>query len=306
MFKYIVVLLQRVNMLLLSLPFVGYYIDLLFLVLNAVLPLGAGVMVAKGTENSNRPKKMLVLYDFEACPYCRRVRETLTTLDLDVMVYPCPRETLAQYGVVKDGRHRRVAQELGGKAQFPLLVDENEDVDGGPLVMYGSMQIVSYLWEKYGNGATHPLNYSLCMGRLGLSANFVTLAVMRCLPEHGMMRMPSRKPDRPLELYSFEGSPFAKKVREVLCCLELPYILRNVGKYSKAKRAAFTEQYADHLSPIRKRAGLIMVPLLVDPNTGTVMTESEDIKQYLLKTYKLGDCVQASFLDYSTDGKKDD
>ncbi len=45
-----------------------------------------------------------------------QVREAVSVLDLDVMVYPCP----------KDGpTWRAKAIELGGKSQFPYLVDDN-------------------------------------------------------------------------------------------------------------------------------------------------------------------------------------
>lgn len=45
-----------------------------------------------------------------------QVREAMSTLDLDVEVYPCP----------KDGTTwRPKAIELGGKKQFPYLVDPN-------------------------------------------------------------------------------------------------------------------------------------------------------------------------------------
>ncbi|MCY1012286.1 glutathione S-transferase N-terminal domain-containing protein [Nannocystis pusilla] len=37
-----------------------------------------------------RPTGELVLYEFEACPFCRKVREALVWLDLDVTMRPCP------------------------------------------------------------------------------------------------------------------------------------------------------------------------------------------------------------------------
>jgi glutathione S-transferase len=89
----------------------------------------------------------------------------------------------------------------------------------------------------------------------------------------GMRYTPSRKPEQPLELYSFEGSPYCRIVRETLSSLEIPYVLHNVAKDSPS-RAAFVE-----------RSGKMMVPYLVDPNTGTEMFESADIKNYLLATY---------------------
>ena len=51
-----------------------------------------------------KPKELLELYDFEACPYCRLVREALTELDLDAMIYPCPK---------RGTRFRPLAAELG-------------------------------------------------------------------------------------------------------------------------------------------------------------------------------------------------
>ena len=38
-----------------------------------------------------RPEKMLEVYEFESCPFCRKAREALSILDLDAMIYPCPK-----------------------------------------------------------------------------------------------------------------------------------------------------------------------------------------------------------------------
>mgnify|MGYP002038606534 CR=1 FL=1 len=34
----------------------------------------------------NRPEKTLILYDFEGCPFCRKVREALSILDLEAEI----------------------------------------------------------------------------------------------------------------------------------------------------------------------------------------------------------------------------
>ncbi len=81
----------------------------------------------------------------------------------------------------------------------------------------------------------------------------------------------------PLELYSFESSPFCRIVRERLCTLELPYLLHNVAKGSPG-RDAFVE-----------RSGKMMVPYLIDPNTETSLFESADIARYLEDTYAISD-----------------
>src|SRR5262245_53926511 len=83
-----------------------------------------------------RPDKPLSLYEFEACPYCRKVREMLSFLDLNAMIYPCP----------KGGpRFREEVRAKGGKAQFPYLVDPNTDT-----AMYESDGIIRYLADRYG------------------------------------------------------------------------------------------------------------------------------------------------------------
>jgi glutaredoxin len=65
-----------------------------------------------------RPDKPLSLYEFEACPFCRKVREMLSFLDLNAMIYPCPKG---------GSRFRNEVRAKGGKAQFPYLVDPNTD-----------------------------------------------------------------------------------------------------------------------------------------------------------------------------------
>ncbi len=200
-----------------------------------------------------RPERPLRLYDFEACPYCRKAREALTVLDLDVEIYPCP----------KGGqRYRPWVKANGGRERFPYLVDPNTDI-----ALYESDEITRYLFETYGSGrvplplAAGPLtdlsSYAASAWRLG----------------RGRSYRPAKAPAKLLELYSYEGSPFCRIAREALCELELPYLLHNVAQRS-AKREAF-----------KALAGKIQVPYLVDPNTGKAMFESADIVAYLHRTY---------------------
>jgi glutathione S-transferase len=200
-----------------------------------------------------RPEKPLELYEFEACPFCRKVREALTQLDLDALVLPCP----------KGGpRFREEVRRRGGKYQFPYLVDPNTGKE-----MYESDEIVSYLYERYGAGRPP---FGLAGGAFtNLSAGLAS--ALR--PGFGSRYRPARAPEVPLELWSFEASPFCRIVRECLSSLELPYRLHNVGKGSP-RRPAF-----------RERAGKLMVPWLVDPNTGVATFESADIVRYLTRTY---------------------
>ena len=216
----------------------------------SVARLGTGMAV--GTPGK-RPAQPLELYEFEACPYCRKVREALSILDLDALVKPCP----------KNGpRFREEVRRRGGKAQFPYLIDPNTGIE-----MYESDDIIRYLFKTYGNGAAPMLL------RLGPVTDVTASVASAWRLGAGQRYRPARAPEKPLELWSFEASPFCRIAREALCTLELPYVLHNVAKGS-AGREAFVS-----------RSGKMMVPYLLDPNTGRSMFESADIVRYLDETY---------------------
>jgi glutathione S-transferase len=200
-----------------------------------------------------RPSQPLELYEFEGCPFCRKVREALTVLDLDAIIYPCPKNA---------PRFREEVKKRGGKAQFPYLVDPNTEKE-----MYESDEINRYLFEQYGSGSVPPMLAAGVVTDIMASA----ASVMRL--GRGSFYRCSNPPPLLLELYSYEGSPFCRVVREVLSELELAYLLHNVARGS-AKREAFIA-----------RSGKMMVPYLVDPNTTVAMFESADINTYLQKTY---------------------
>lgn len=225
-----------------------------------------------------QPEKPLELYEFEACPYCRLVREALTELDLDVLIRPCP-----QGGQ----RYRAQVQSLGGKLQFPFLVDPNTGAR-----LYESAAIIEYLARTYDGRTrkTRGWRRSLALGgSYGASALRVSLKGVR-----GLKAQASKAPAKPLELYSFESSPYSRPVRELLCELELPYLLRNTGKgrMSDMGPASWRDQWfkgpkdtTRNRAVLAGRANHVQVPYLVDPNTGVEMFESKDIMAYLLKTY---------------------
>ena len=136
--------------------------------------------------------------------------------------------------------------------------------------MYESDDIVRYLFETYGVGGI-PL--PLAGGPLTDLSSMLS-GLFR--PGLGVWRHPSREPKEPLELYSYEASPYSRIVREELSSLELPYLLHNVARGS-AQRGSFEQ-----------RSGQLMVPYLIDPNTDRAMFESADIVRYLRATYALG------------------
>ncbi len=235
---------------------------------------GRGIMA---TPANLAPQQPLQLYEFEGCPYCRLVRETLTELDLDAMIYPCP----------KGGtRFRPEVMRRGGKAQFPFLVDPNTGRD-----MYESADIIAYLFETYGRRPTPGVSAVPMLNQV------TSFAATMLRPMAGMRARRSRPAEQPLELYSFESSPFARRVRERLSELELPYLLRNVGRTRpseniplpiRARLGISVPPESENRRAFHARAGHIMVPYLIDPNTGRELFESAAIMRYLDETYGAG------------------
>ena len=243
-------------------------------VLNSTLT--SSLRFWRGTNSrpsAKQPAKHLQLYEFEACPFCRLVREALTELDLDAMIYPSP------HG---GKRFRPRVEKLGGKRQFPFLVDPNSRRS-----LYESADIIGYLYERYGERSPptrllRPLD--------------VSSAVLAGIPRlgAGARARSSKAPKKPLELFSFESSPYSRRVRELLCELEIPYLLRSTGKarWQDLGPPSFRATLFPDLpvegrtrKELLDRAGKVQVPYLVDPNTGTEMFESDSIRDYLLKTY---------------------
>ena len=239
--------------------------------LSTLVRAGNGI---QSTPAVVKPKKMLQLYDIENCPYCRLVREALTELDLDAEIYPCPKQ---------GERFRPELEARGGKAQFPYLVDPNTGTE-----MYESLDIVAYLFETYGQRQL-PLKWRA--GRLQTLGSMLASAPR---VSQGMQARPGVEPEYLLELYSFESSPYARPVRELLCEMEIPYVLRNCGRTQlqewilpplrKALNITPTSELANRVA-LQDMEGRVSIPYLYDPNSETGLFESEDIVQYLRDTY---------------------
>lgn len=224
---------------------------------------------------STTPEIMLKLYDIENCPYCRLVREAFTELDLDVEIYPCPKGGLI---------YRDFVKESGGKPQFPFLIDPNTGVK-----MYESMDIVAYLFKIYSDKPL-PLKWQLgSLQKVG--------SILAGIPRsgEGTVKAKSQPPLQLLELYSFESSPFARIVRECLCEMEIPYIVRNCGRteLSEWLVPAVRDLLKSHPNSklnnrkvLQARTGRVSIPYLYDPNTAVGLYESADIVRYLKQHYE--------------------
>ena len=79
------------------------------------------------------------------------------------------------------------------------------------------------------------------------------------------------QPDEMLEVYQFEGCPFCSKVRQKMTDLGIDFIARAVDPEDRSR--------------VEEVSGQTNVPVLVDPNTDTIMPESDDIVEYLEEHY---------------------
>jgi Glutathione S-transferase, N-terminal domain len=194
------------------------------------------------------PDHHLVLYEYEASPWCRLVREYATILDLNIHIRPCPRQTLFLEGAFDaSSRFRPEAMDLlkshrqTDDLTFPLLVD---DTYGYPIVLAQSYEILEHLWEHYGQDILAGENYERRPDQRWNSTNipfplrFLSLVApsyLRPWPTSGVLQTASEfdeKSGKELTSYQAEGCPESRLTREVLCTLEIPYLSVAVGKGS--------------------------------------------------------------------------
>lgn len=248
-----------------------YQIDVASSLLATVSEQGRGIAT---TAAGRQPAELIELYDMEGCPFCRVVREALTDLDLDAMIYPCP----------KGGtRYRPLVEQLGGQQLFPFLMDPNTDE-----MLYESLDIVEYLYREYGS---KPAPNALLVKSVRTGAS---LAASLWRTGRGTRAAPAETVTEPLELYSFEGSPFARLVRERLTELEIPYILRQCGRTTgldwvlppiRERIRPDYEPEQRNRRELLERSGRVAIPYLIDRNTGQELYDSGRILKYLDKHY---------------------
>lgn len=77
------------------------------------------------------------LYELPGCPYCAKVKEKLSELNLDYESIKVP----------SDHEKRDEVKEVSGQTAVPVLVDEKNNVEGMP----ESDEIIKYLEKTYGN-----------------------------------------------------------------------------------------------------------------------------------------------------------
>ncbi|HLD20133.1 MAG TPA: glutaredoxin domain-containing protein [Patescibacteria group bacterium] len=85
-----------------------------------------------------QPEKILELYQFEECPYCKQVRTALTDLGMTYMIHNVPRML----------EERDELEKVSGQRFVPVLVDPNTDT----IIADDDEKAVEYLNEHYGGG----------------------------------------------------------------------------------------------------------------------------------------------------------
>jgi len=206
-----------------------------------------------------RPTSPLILYEYDASPFCKKVREAAAILDLEVVYKPCPG---ARAGFSDE------LFELTGRRTVPYLIDE-----GGGFSGFESDAIIEHLFDSYGPGkdkVSGLLKGTPAVLTCGLAA------MARSMP--ASRRQANARPDneqmQTLTLYGYEPSPFVKPVREKLCGLALPHTVVPCARGS-----------ANRKKLIERSGSQFQVPYLVDPNTGVELFESIEIQQYLDEVY---------------------
>lgn len=91
-------------------------------------------------------RAVMTLYHFDTCPYCLRVRRALADLDVEVELRNVQTEPAAQEALYR----------AMGRGTVPVLHIHEED-----RWLPESGDIVTFLYERYGNGRKPPLSARL-------------------------------------------------------------------------------------------------------------------------------------------------
>jgi hypothetical protein len=174
---------------------------------KSALTLG-GLKVISGL--GPRPKKPLILYEYEASSECRRVREACSLLDIIVECRPCPGTT--------SGYADQLSTATLGKRTVPYLIDNNPAMYRPQ--MTGATEIVTYLFDTYGPGAAKmpsSVKGSMLDGLMKSSRG----ASIRKNARSDNIKM------KAITLYGWEGAQYVKQVRETLTELGLAHVMIN-------------------------------------------------------------------------------
>jgi hypothetical protein len=184
-----------------------------------------GVVPIANVASFPKAKKPLVVYEYEGCGECKKVREAIALLDLIVEFRPCPG------GVT--GFADLLSTASKGRREVPFMQDTNS--------MYkpelsGSASIVKHLFDTYGPGIDAAPAKLKGGGKGGVAVSKVKanarpgklpLSPRRGRGAHVDNASIDNTKMRPITLYGWEGAKFVTPVRKELDALGLPHLFVN-------------------------------------------------------------------------------
>jgi hypothetical protein len=145
--------------------------------------------------------------------------------------------------------------------------------------MFESDKIIAYLFRAYSKSEDGNVPSSLSGG---LFTTLMTGSSLLFRLGKGSKSKESNPPATPLTLWTAEGTPFGKLVREELNELQISHIQISCPRGSVNRQKMF------------EQTGIFQIPYLEDPNNGVKLFESCAIIEYLQKMYG----VKSTAVDY--------
>lgn len=204
-----------------------------------------------------RPKKPLILFEYEASKPSKCVRQACQLLDLIVEHRPCPG---GRYGFSDN-----LQTKSQGSRTTPYLIDPNNPI-GTLSQAKNSGEIVEYLYTNYGPG---PDQIPSAIKGKGLTNPSGTQPLKNWNEDNILLK--------PLFFYGWENNGDCKAIRDIFSGLCIPFINVNVAQGSKNR-------------PIleKKLGGSFKIPYLEDPNNRINVIGKNDIKAHLTQYYQQG------------------
>tara|TARA_Y100000310_G_scaffold318437_1_gene372494 strand:- start:1255 stop:1494 length:240 start_codon:yes stop_codon:yes gene_type:complete len=78
---------------------------------------------------------MIILWQFESCPFCAKVRDKLSELSVDFVSVTAPKSNVEK---------REFLKKMGGQDMTPFIIDTEKNV-----AMYESDDIIKHLEDNY-------------------------------------------------------------------------------------------------------------------------------------------------------------
>merc|ERR1719329_1035971 len=121
--------------------------------------------------------------------------------------------------------------------------------------------------------APTPRKFTVAEGSLGRVVSSAIPLVLRAGKKLTEASDLGPRPEKLIEVFEYEGSPYCRKVREAAAVLDLDILFRPCPSGETYWR------------PMAKAEGAKTFPYMKDPNPGEAFCESDDIVEYLFRVY---------------------